>query len=70
MVDNLAIAVQFFHKPIATNKYNYIHEAWALYYQKLFLPALPKKFTDYSYFILISLPIIPILLLCINVSGT
>ena len=30
----------------------------------------PKKFIHYSYFILISLPIIPILFLCINVSGT
>ena len=34
-----------------------------------FLSALPKKFTHYSYFILISLPIIPILFFCINVSG-
>ena len=30
-------------------------------FYRLFLPALPKKFTNYSYFILISLPIIPIL---------
>ena len=35
----------------------------------LFLPALPKNFTHYSYLILISLPIIPILFFCINVSG-
>ena len=28
---------------------------------EIFLPALPKNVTDYSYFILISLPIIPIL---------
>ena len=29
-----------------------------------------QKFTNYSYFILISLLIIPMLLFCINVSGT
>ena len=36
---------------------------------RLFLPALPKKFTHYSYFILISLPIIPILFFCIQCFG-
>ena len=30
----------------------------------------PKNFSHYSYFILTSLPIIPILFLCINVSDT
>ena len=39
-------------------------------FYRLFLPALPKKITHYSYFILISLPIIPMLFFCINVSGT
>ena len=39
------------------------------FYQS-FLPALPKSVPHYSYFVLISLPIIPILFFCINASGT
>ena len=37
---------------------------------QLFLPELLKKFTRYSYFILLSLPIIPLLYFCVNVLGT
>ena len=38
-------------------------------FYQLFLLALPKRFTQYSYFILTSLPVIPILLFMLYCLG-